>query len=64
MREGNGRAQQSGVLHVAAGPDQVGGDDRFAVAGLEGMHRTEPERNGDSSKEPTGAQLRLVQELG
>ena len=62
--EGDGRAQQSGVLHIAAGSDQVGGDDGLAVARFQGVHRAQPERDGDSRQQPSGAQLRLVQELG
>ncbi len=64
VREGDGGAQERGMLHIAARSDQVGGDNGLAVTGLKSVHRAQPERDGDSSEQPSGAQLRLVQELG
>ena len=52
------------MLHVAAGSDQIGRDDGLAVAGFEGVHGAQPECDGDPNEQPSGAQLRLVQELG
>jgi len=61
VREGDSRAEQGGMLHVAARSDQVRGDDGLTVTGLESVHRTQPECDGDSGYQPSGAQLRLVQ---
>jgi len=64
VSEGDSRAKDGGVLQVASGSYQVSGDDGFAVTRFQGMHRSQPERDGDSCQQPSGAQLRLVQELG
>ena len=61
--KGDGRAEESRVLHVAAGADQVRGDDGLAMTRLQSVHRAQPERDGDSGEQPSGAQLRLVQKL-
>ena len=64
MREGNGGPKQGSVFHVAAGSDEVGGDDGLTMARFQGMHRAQPEGDRDTSNQPSSAQLRLMQKLG
>ena len=61
--EGDGGSQQSGMLHVAAGSDQIGGNDGLAMTRLQSVQRTQPEGDGDSGHQPSGAQLGLMQKL-
>lgn len=62
--EGDGSAEEGGMLHVAAGSDQIRGDDGLPVSGLQGVECAQPECDSDSGREPSGAQLGLAEELG
>jgi hypothetical protein len=64
MREGDGGAEKRGVFHVAARTYEIGGHNRLTVARLQCVQRAQPERNGDARKEPSCAQLGLMQKLG
>ena len=64
VRDRHDQPEQRGVARGAALADEVGGDDRLAVAGRKRMRGAPEERGGERGEDHEQAQMRLADERG